>query len=83
MLELSNCRREVSDKFCVEGRFTIPFSPYGIQKRPEPQICPKFVPDLLKGVLDNCGFFVEFLFCQSGGFGTLWAGPVWGFLKRG
>ena len=23
-----------------------PFSPYSIQKRPEPQICPKFVPTI-------------------------------------
>ena len=26
-----------------------PFSPYSIQKRPEPQICPKFVPAIVFG----------------------------------
>ena len=25
------------------------FSPYSIQKRPEPQICPKFVPAIVFG----------------------------------
>ena len=34
--------------FCVQSKFWFanPFSPYSIQKRPEPQICPKFVPRL-------------------------------------
>ena len=37
--------RLVWTPFCVAN----PFSPYSIQKRPEPQICPKFVPTIIFG----------------------------------
>ena len=32
--------------YCALG-IANPFSPYSIQKRPEPQICPKFVPTIV------------------------------------
>ena len=32
-----------------------PFSPYSIQKRPKPQICPKFVPAIVFGGFQSGG----------------------------
>ena len=45
---------EVQNESCQKGRrevtrITKLFSPYSIQKRPEPQICPKFVPAIVFG----------------------------------
>ena len=34
---------------CACPRLANPFSPYSIQKRPKPQICPKFVPAIVFG----------------------------------
>ena len=33
-----------------EPKFANPFPPYSFQKRPESQICPKFVPAIVFGV---------------------------------
>ena len=41
------CQPEISPEF--RSRVAKPFSPYSIQKRPESQICPKFVPAIVFG----------------------------------
>ena len=43
---LINSKKVLHVMVCVAQ----PFSPYSIQKRPEPQICPKFVPAIVWGV---------------------------------
>ena len=44
----SNCREVASrDLNHKSPKLVNPFSPYSIQKHPEPQICPKFVPAIV------------------------------------
>ena len=33
----------------LQSKFANPFPPYSLQKRPKPQICPKFVPAIVLG----------------------------------
>ena len=77
--------------FVVNLWLANPFSPYSIQKRPEPQICPKFVPVIVFGG-SNQGDWNLAKICQNlkngnfrtnfGNFLTNFSPPDWNRQKQ-
>ena len=53
-------------------RFANPFPPYSLQKRPKPQICPKFVPAIVLGGSSQRDWNLE-------KFVKIWKSVIFGF----